>query len=103
MSIIGKGGMGGVYQAKDQKLGRDAAIKVLPEEFTKDADRVARFQREAELLASLNHPNIAAIYGLEESGGTNFPCPRTDRRPHAWLIACDPGALSLLTNVRLAQ
>ncbi len=71
-SQIGKGGMGEVYQAKDQKLGRDVAIKVLPEEFAKDADRVARFQREAMLLASLNHTNIAAIHGLEESGGTNF-------------------------------
>ena len=71
-SQLGKGGMGEVYQAKDRKLGRDVAIKVLPEEFAKDADRVARFQREAKLLASLNHPNIAAIYGLEESGGTNF-------------------------------
>jgi serine/threonine protein kinase len=69
---IGKGGMGEVYQAKDQKLGRDVAIKVLPEEFARDADRVARFQREAKLLASLNHPNIAAIYGLEESNGTHF-------------------------------
>jgi eukaryotic-like serine/threonine-protein kinase len=64
--------MGEVYQAKDQRLGRDVAIKVLPEEFARDADRVARFQREAKLLASLNHPNIAAIYGVEESGGTNF-------------------------------
>jgi serine/threonine protein kinase len=71
-SQIGKGGMGEVYQAKDQKLGRDVAIKVLPEEFAKDADRVARFQREAKVLASLNHANIAAIYGLEESEGTNF-------------------------------
>jgi eukaryotic-like serine/threonine-protein kinase len=71
-SQLGKGGMGEVYQAKDQKLGRDVAIKVLPEEFARDADRVARFQREAKLLASLNHPNIAAIYGLEESGGTDF-------------------------------
>jgi Tol biopolymer transport system component len=71
-SRLGKGGMGEVYQAKDQKLGRDVAIKVLPEEFAKDSDRVARFQREAKLLASLNHPNIAAIYGLEESGGANF-------------------------------
>jgi serine/threonine protein kinase len=62
--------MGEVYKAKDQKLGRDVAIKVLPEEFAKDADRVARFQREAKLLASLNHPNIAAIYGLEEAGGS---------------------------------
>jgi Tol biopolymer transport system component/predicted Ser/Thr protein kinase len=69
---IGKGGMGEVYQAKDTKLGRDVAIKVLPEEFALDKDRVARFQREAKLLASLNHPNIAAIYGLEESDGTHF-------------------------------
>ena len=69
---IGRGGMGEVYQAKDTKLGRDVAIKVLPEEFARDTDRVARFQREAKLLASLNHPNIAAIYGLEESDGTHF-------------------------------
>jgi serine/threonine protein kinase len=71
-SLLGKGGMGEVYKAKDQKLGRDVAIKVLPDEFAKDADRVARFQREAKLLASLNHPNIAAIHGLEESEGTHF-------------------------------
>jgi serine/threonine protein kinase/Tol biopolymer transport system component len=71
-SLIGKGGMGEVYQAKDQKLGRDVAIKVLPEEFAKDADRVARFQREAKMLASLNHPNIASIYGLEEANRTHF-------------------------------
>jgi eukaryotic-like serine/threonine-protein kinase len=69
---LGAGGMGAVYRARDQKLGRDVAIKVLPEEFAKDSDRVARFQREAKLLASLNHPNIAAIHGLEESEGTNF-------------------------------
>src|SRR5512139_809731 len=69
---IGKGGMGEVFRAKDQKLGRDVAIKVLPDEFARDTDRVARFQREAKLLASLNHPNIAAIYGLESSEGINF-------------------------------
>jgi serine/threonine protein kinase len=69
---LGKGGMGEVYQAKDQVLGREVAIKVLPEEFARDADRVARFQREAKVLASLNHPNIASIHGLEESGGTKF-------------------------------
>ncbi len=71
-TLIGRGGMGEVYRAKDQKLGRDVAIKVLPEEFAKDADRVARFQREAKLLASLNHPNIAAIYGLEQADGKRF-------------------------------
>jgi eukaryotic-like serine/threonine-protein kinase len=71
-SQIGKGGMGEVFQAKDQVLGRDVAIKVLPGEFARDADRVSRFQREAKVLASLNHPNIAAIHGLEKSGETNF-------------------------------
>ena len=71
-SQLGKGGMGEVYRAHDGKLGRDVAIKTLPPEFARDPDRVARFNREAKVLASLNHPNIAAIYGLEESGGTNF-------------------------------
>jgi serine/threonine protein kinase/Tol biopolymer transport system component len=71
-SQLGKGGMGEVYRAKDQKLGRDVAIKVLPEEFARDAERIARFEREAKVLASLNHPNIAAIHGLEEVEGTHF-------------------------------
>ncbi len=71
-SQLGRGGMGEVFQAKDQILGRDVAIKVLPEEFARDTDRVARFQREAKVLASLNHPNIAAIHGLEQSEGKNF-------------------------------
>ncbi len=66
---LGKGGMGEVYRARDTKLERDVAIKVLPEEFAKDDERLARFEREAKLLASLNHPNIASIYGLEESDG----------------------------------
>ena len=66
---IGKGGMGEVYRATDTKLNRDVAIKVIPDLFAKDPDRMARFSREAQVLASLNHPNIAAIYGLEESGG----------------------------------
>ncbi len=64
---IGKGGMGEVYRARDTKLGRDVAIKVLPEDFSADEQRLARFQREAQLLASLNHPNIGAIYGIEEN------------------------------------
>ena len=67
---IGAGGMGEVYRARDGRLGRDVAIKVLPVAFAQDADRVARFRREAQILASLNHPNIAAIHGLEEGGGT---------------------------------
>ena len=66
---IGAGGMGEVYRASDSRLGRDVALKVLPEEFARDADRMARFEREAHLLASLNHPNIAAIHGLEEKDG----------------------------------
>src|SRR3989337_2358390 len=72
VTLLGRGGMGEVWTAKDRTLGRDVAIKVLPEKFARDIDRVARFQREAKLLASLNHPNIAAIYGLEESGGIQF-------------------------------
>ena len=71
-SRLGKGGMGEVYRAHDGKLGRDVAIKTLPPEFARDPERVARLNREAKVLASLNHPNIAAIYGLEEFGGTNF-------------------------------
>jgi serine/threonine protein kinase/Tol biopolymer transport system component len=69
LSAIGAGGMGEVYQAHDTKLARDVAIKVLPDAFAYDADRLARFQREAKMLASLNHPNIATIFGLEQSGG----------------------------------
>jgi serine/threonine-protein kinase len=66
---IGQGGMGEVYRATDTKLNRDVALKLLPDLFSKDPDRMARFSREAQVLASLNHPNIAAIHGLEESGG----------------------------------
>src|SRR5689334_4176970 len=69
VSAIGAGGMGEVYRARDSRLGRDVAIKVLPESFANDPDRLARFEREAQLLASLNHPNIAIVHGLEESGG----------------------------------
>ena len=72
-SLIGSGGMGEVYRARDTRLGRAVAIKVLPPAFTSNASRVARFEREARLLASLNHPHIATVYGLEEfaaRGGT---------------------------------
>ncbi len=72
VSALGKGGMGEVWRARDQKLGREVAIKTLPDEFAKDEERLARFEREAKLLASLNHPNIATIHGLEEASGTRF-------------------------------
>src|SRR5262249_41313827 len=70
--LLGKGGMGEVYRARDTKLTRAVAIKILPEEFSRDPGRVSRFQREAEVLASLNHPNIAAIHDLQEAGGVQF-------------------------------
>src|SRR5262245_51971140 len=66
LTPIGAGGMGEVYRARDSKLKRDVALKVLPEIFAADPGRMSRFQREAEVLASLNHPNIAHIYGVEE-------------------------------------
>src|SRR4026209_1936952 len=69
---LGAGGMGEVYRARDLKLNREVALKVLPAAFASNPERMARFQREAQLLAALNHPNIAAIYGLEESGGRRF-------------------------------
>src|SRR5262252_5311839 len=71
-ALLGKGGMGEVYRARDLKLKREVAIKILPEEFARDADRVNRFQREAEVLASLNHPNIAGIHDLAEANGTRY-------------------------------
>ena len=69
---LGAGGMGEVYRANDAKLGRDVAIKLLPEAVANDQDRLARFEREAKVLASLNHPNIASIYGLEEDQDVRF-------------------------------
>src|SRR5215472_5180035 len=69
---LGAGGMGEVYRALDTKLGREVALKILPPKFAADSSRLARFEREARLLASLNHPNIAAIYGLEHANGIRF-------------------------------
>ncbi len=71
-AALGAGGMGEVYRATDTRLGREVAIKVLPAELTQSVERLRRFEREAQLLAALNHPNIAAIYGLEEADGKPF-------------------------------
>ena len=70
ISALGAGGMGEVYRARDTKLNREVALKVLPSGVALDPDRLARFKREAHMLASLNHPNIAAIHGFEDSGET---------------------------------
>src|SRR5438876_4750411 len=79
---IGQGGMGEVYRARDTKLKREVAIKILPDEFANEPGRMARFEREAQTLAALNHPHIATIYGVEERGlamelveGETLPCP----------------------------
>jgi serine/threonine protein kinase len=72
VSPLGRGGMGEVYRAHDTRLGRDVALKILPDSFVHDPERVARFRREAQVLASLNHAHIAAIYGLEEANGSQF-------------------------------
>src|SRR5262245_50084320 len=71
-ALLGAGGMGEVYRARDTRLGRSVAVKMLPEAMAQDADRIARFEREARLLASLNHANIAALHGLEQSEGRHF-------------------------------
>ena len=72
LALLGKGGMGEVYRARDSRLGRDVAIKVLPDEFAEDEERLRRFQREARVLASLNHPHIASIHGIESSGARHY-------------------------------
>ena len=76
-AALGEGGMGQVWRAEDEKLGREVALKVLPEEFAKDPESMARFQREAKVLASLNHPNIATLYGLESVSGTDADAGET--------------------------
>jgi serine/threonine protein kinase len=95
-SPLGAGGMGEVYRARDSKLNRDVALKVLPDSFANDPDRLARFQREAQVLASLHHSNIAAIYGLEEcgSGGiwdwSSAGCPKHPTSLYRLSANCQP-------------
>ena len=72
LSPLGRGGMGEVYRARDSRLSRDVAIKILPEALARDPDRLARFEREARVLASLNHPHIAAVHGFEQGDGHRF-------------------------------
>ena len=90
---IGAGGMDEVYRAKDTKLKRDVALKVLPAAFVRDPERMARFQREAEVLASLNHPNIAAIYGVEHADGMQIVEGSSPKGPLAF---DDPGRVGML-------
>src|SRR6266496_1691323 len=99
---LGKGGMGEVYRARDTRLGRDVAIKVLPESFARDPARAARFEREARLLAAVNHPGIAAIYGAEEFD--SIPCIVMELVPGETLSErLAHGALSLAESLALGR
>jgi serine/threonine protein kinase len=102
---LGAGGMGEVYRARDSRLGRDVAIKVLPQAFTTDRERLARFEREARVMASLNHPHIAQIYGLEEAGGTRaLVLELVEGRTLAELVATrGPKGLGLTEALTIAR
>jgi hypothetical protein len=110
LDLLGSGGMGEVYRARDRQLDRDVAIKILPPLFTKDSDRLARFEREAKILAALNHPHIGAIYGLEP-GTTLPPLPargirsredlsnlRVTREIDGWIYPSDTGSAYVFTR-----
>jgi len=84
---LGAGGMGEVYRARDSKLNRDVALKILPARFTDDAERMARFRREAQVLASLNHPNIGSIYGLEEWDNLRILVLELVESPHSPIVS----------------
>jgi serine/threonine protein kinase len=99
VDVLGVGGMGEVYRARDARLQREVAIKVLPTALTHDRERLARFAREAQVLASLNHPNIAQVYGLEESGGA--PALVMELVPGSTLAAVIAGGAASLTLPRV--
>ncbi len=106
--MLGKGGMGEVYRATDTKLGREVALKVLPPVFANDSQRMARFKREAHVLASLNHPNIASIYGLEESDGIHSWAAMTGKSKVPTHSCCLPkaagqGTFVLSTKLSMEQ
>ncbi|MGH9792088.1 MAG: protein kinase domain-containing protein, partial [Candidatus Acidiferrales bacterium] len=100
---LGAGGMGEVYRATDTKLGRDVALKVLPSAFAQDGQRMARFRREAHVLASLNHPHIAAIYGLEEAGGTGFQPAHSESQAQAKSLCHFALVMELVEGPTLAE
>ena len=104
IGLIGQGGMGEVWQARDTKLDRNVALKVLPEAFTSDPDRLARFEREAKVLASLNHPNIGSIYGLEEADGVNASASGLAQRDvGGWPSVASPGRVAGVQRVEPAR
>ena len=107
VSSLGAGGMGEVYRAKDTKLGREVAIKLLLEEVSQDSERLARFEREARVLASLNHTNIATLYGFEKDGDTSFlvmeVVPVTRMMPFGRLITLRITSASPSTMPRSAR
>ncbi|HEX2465755.1 MAG TPA: protein kinase [Thermoanaerobaculia bacterium] len=105
LSTLGAGGMGVVYRARDAKLGRDVAIKMLPEDVAADSERLAPFEREARMLAALNHPNIATVYGFEQADATHFLTMEVvegaTRRPHRARPHCSrAGAVALRADRR---
>ncbi len=100
---IGAGGMGEVYRATDTKLGRDVALKVMPSELARDADRLARFQREARAVAALNHPHIVTIYSVEDAGGVHFlTMELVDGQPLDRLIPASGLALEQVVEIASA-
>jgi serine/threonine protein kinase len=95
---LGAGGMGEVYRARDARLNRDVAIKILPPLFAADPERIARFDREAQVLASFNHPNIAHIYGIEEAPAASAP-PAERERSAEWPAKLDPQLRALVMEL----